>query len=182
VGRPLRVGVDDLRALVGYDHAVFDRFVRRVRRLPWRDASRKRGIGHESLFQTLVHVLNVREVWLVYIVRGRNSDAELDGLFQDGSRHPKDWKGFDAYARRVWSEVDRTTAGLTAGRAAGRVSAFWMPGRYTVRDAFFQASFEQAHHVGEIIGALWQDDVKPPDMTWIDVRRGSPRRPRASRH
>jgi hypothetical protein len=55
------------------------------------------------------------------------------------------------------------------------VKAFWMPGDYTVRDAILQSTFEQAHHLGEIIGALWQDDRKPPDMTWIDVRR-SPRK------
>jgi uncharacterized damage-inducible protein DinB len=181
VARPLTVGLEDLRSLVEYDRAVFDRFVRRVRRLSWKAATRKRGIGHESLFHTLVHVLNVREVWFAYIVRGRNSDAELERLFQDPRRHPADWKGFDAYARRVWSEVETTLAGLTPARAARRVSVFWMAGQYTVRDAFLQASFEQAHHLGEIIGALWQDDVKPPDMTWIDVRRGIRTRRRRGR-
>ena len=172
MARPLRLGLEDLRSLVEYDRAIFDRFSRRVRRLPWKAASRKRGIGHESLFDTLVHVLNVREVWFAYIIRGRNSDRELDELFRNPSRHPHDWKGFDAYARGVWAEVDATVDGLTPAKAARRVSAFWMAGQYTVRDAFLQASFEQAHHLGEIIGALWQDDVAPPDMTWIDVRRG----------
>ncbi|HYA55098.1 MAG TPA: hypothetical protein VEG42_05805, partial [Thermoplasmata archaeon] len=86
----------DARALFEYDRAVFDRFVRRVRRLPGRQATRRRGIGHESLFETLVHILNVHEVWHVYIVRGRNSDRELGALFDDPTRHPKDWKEFDA--------------------------------------------------------------------------------------
>jgi len=171
VARPLRLEIEDLRSLVEYDRAVFDRFVRRVRRLPWKAASRKRGIGHESLFATLVHVLNVREVWFAYIIRGRNSDEELEALFQETRRHPSDWKEFDAYARDVWAEVDSTVAAMTPAKAARPVSVFWMAGRYTVRDAFLQASFEQAHHLGEIIGALWQDDVRPPDMTWIDVRR-----------
>jgi uncharacterized damage-inducible protein DinB len=167
-----RPGIGDLQNLVAYDRAVFDRYARRIRRLPWRTASRKRGIGHESLFDTLVHILNVREAWFAYIIRGRNSDAELSTLFKDARRHPRDWKGFDPYARRVWAEVDTTVAGMTAAKAARPVSVFWMAGTYTVRDAFLQASFEQAHHLGEIIGALWQDDIKPPDMTWIDVRRG----------
>ena len=164
-----------IRELVAYDRAVFDRFVRRVRRLPTGAQHRKRGIGHESLFDTLVHILHAREVWLVYIVRGRNSDPELEALFADPVRHPHDWRGFDAYARRVWGEVEVTVRSLTAASLGRRVSAFWMKGRYTVRDAFFQASYEEAHHLGEIIGALWQDDVRPPDMTWIDVHRG-PRR------
>ena len=177
MARPVRSsGKADLRALVDYDRAVFERFVRRVRRLPTRDQRRKRGIGHESLFDTLVHILHVREVWLVYIVRGRNSDRELEALFEDPARHPRDWRSFEAYARRVWGEVDVTVRSLTAPSLDRRVSAFWMKGRYTVRDAFLQASYEEAHHLGEIIGALWQHDVRPPDMTWIDVNRDSPRR------
>jgi uncharacterized damage-inducible protein DinB len=174
----LKLGPDDLRALVAYDREVFGRFARRVRRLPSKAQHRPRGIGHENLFDTLVHALNAREVWLVYIVRGRNSDTELGALFHDESRHPRDWKEFDAYARRVWDGVDATLRSLTPAMLGRRVSAFWMKGRYTVRDAFFQASYEEAHHLGEIIGALWQDDVRPPDMTWIDVNRDLGRRSR----
>jgi uncharacterized damage-inducible protein DinB len=168
----------EARAIVEYNRAVFDRFVRRVRRLPGTAATRRRGIGHESLFETLVHILHVQEVWLVYIVRGRNSDRQLGALFRDPRRRPTTWSAFDAYAAGVWAEIEATARGLTARALGRRVKAFWMPGEYTVRDAFFQATIEEAHHLGEIIGALWQDDRKPPDMTWIDVRRGLRRAPR----
>ena len=168
---PLKFSLDDARAIFAYDRAVFDRFVRRVRALPGREATRPRGIGHESLFATLVHILHVHEVWHAYIVRGRNSDEELEALFNDPRRKPKNWKEFDAYAARVWAEVDATYTNLASGRLGRKVKAFWMPGSYTVRDAVLQSTFEEAHHLGEVIGALWQDDRKPPDMTWIDVRR-----------
>jgi uncharacterized damage-inducible protein DinB len=175
--RALRFPVEDASTLVAYNRAVFDRFVRRVRRLPKKEAMRRRGIGHESLFLTLVHILNVQEVWLVYILRGRNSDPELEALFNDPTRHPTDWKGFDAYATRVWSGVEETIRGLAPRDLDRRVTAFWMPGRYTVRDGIVQATMEQTHHLGEVIGALWQDDRAPPDMTWIDVRRTPSRKP-----
>ena len=165
----------DVRAIFDYNRAVFERFVLRVRRLPGREATRKRGIGHESLFETLVHILHVHEVWQVYIVRGRTTDPELEALFQDPVRHPKNWKEFDVYSRRVWSGIDETLRHLDRRTLGRRAEAFWMPGKYTVRDAVLQSTFEQAHHLGEVIGALWQDDRKPPDMTWIDVRR-EPRR------
>jgi uncharacterized damage-inducible protein DinB len=163
----------DARILVEYNRAVFERFVRRVRNLPGKEATRPRGIGHESLFDTLVHILNVEEVWLVYIVGGRNSDQELGALFDDPTRHPTTWKGFDEYSERVWVGVQKTVRGLTPTALDHRVSAFWMKGQYTVRDALFQTTFEEAHHLGEVIGALWQDDRRPPDMTWIDVRRAA---------
>ena len=70
--------------------------------------------------------------------------------------------------------------GLTPRGLARKVKAFWMPGQYTVRDAIMQTTLEQANHLGEIIGALWQDDVKPPNMTGIDVRwaKSTARRPK----
>ena len=177
---PLRFPPSDARAIVQYDRAVFDRFARRIRRLPKRGAMRTRGIGHESLFDTLVHILNVHEVWLGYIVRGRNSDKELEVLFDDRGRHPTDWRGFDRYAARVWATVEETVSTLSPRSLGRTVRAFWMPGRYAVRDAFLQSSMEQAHHLGEIIGALWQNDVAPPDMTWIGVRRSAARTSRRS--
>lgn len=176
--RSVAFSPEDARALYAYNQAVFGRFVRRLRRLPWRQVSRKRGIGHESLFQTLVHILNVQEVWLAYIVRGRTSDAELQALFDDRRRKPSNWKEFDTYAKRVWDEVDATLRHATSRNLGRRVKVFWMPGRYTVRDAILQTTLEEAHHLGEVIAALWQDDTAPPDMTWLDLQRAAERKAR----
>jgi uncharacterized damage-inducible protein DinB len=168
---PTRFGPRDVLALVEYDRDLFERFARKVRRLPGKAAFRKRGIGHETLFDTLVHIVNVQEVWVLYINRGRNSDRELEALFQNAARHPKDWNGFHTYTKRVWKEIVAVTGRLTPHQLSAPVSAFWMKGRYTVRDGYLQATFEETMHIGEIIGALWRDDVATSDMTWLDVRR-----------
>jgi len=167
---------DAARELVAYNRAVFERFVRRLARLPWKEVTRNREIGHETLFRTLVHILNVQEVWLVYIVPGRG--RELSQLFANPERDPTTWKGFRTYAATVWSGIDQTLLHLSDRDLGRRVRAPWMPGRYTVRDAFFQTTFEEAHHLGEIIGALWQDDRSSPAMTWIEITRAAPRRKR----
>jgi uncharacterized damage-inducible protein DinB len=164
------------RRLFAYNRAVFDRFVRRTRGLPWRAARRRREIGHQSLFGTLVHILNAQEVWVGYILQGRDSDAELEKLFDDRTRHPKDWKGFRLYSNRVQSTIDAYLARVTARELRRPVHAFWMPGTYVASDGLWQATFEQAHHLGEIIGALWQDDLPSPEMTWIGVGRTLRRR------
>jgi uncharacterized damage-inducible protein DinB len=176
MSRPLTFSPNDARAIVEYNHRAFDNFVRRIRRLPKNAATKRRGIGHETLFATLVHVLNVQEVWFVYILRGRASDAELEKLFRDTTRKPSTWKEFHVYSKRVWAGVDATARALTPRGLARRASVFWMPGTYTVRDGILQATFEEAHHLGEIIGALWQDDVGPLNMMWIPNRQD--RRPR----
>jgi uncharacterized damage-inducible protein DinB len=171
MARPVRFGSEDALAIVEYNRALYERFARQVRRLPGSRAFQKRGIGHESLFDTLVHIVNVQEVWLLYINRGRNSDPELGALFENPARHPKDWKALDGYAARVWDEVEEVTERLSAKQLGAPVSVFWMKGRYTVRDGYLQATLEEAMHVGEIIGALWQKNVATSKMTWIDVRR-----------
>jgi uncharacterized damage-inducible protein DinB len=170
-GKRFLLTPDQARAVFAYNFRVFDRFVGRVRRLPGRAAWKKREIGHQSLFDTLVHVLNVQEVWLAYIVQGRDSDEDLEPLFGDTTRHPRDWRGFSAYQRRVREAVDAYLARLTPGEMRRTVHAFWMPGDYTVSDAILQVTFEEAHHLGEVIGALWQDDIPSPEMTWLGVGR-----------
>ncbi len=175
MARKLRFSAEDARAIVEYNRAVFDRFVRRVRRLPGKEATRRRGIGHESLFDTLVHILHVQEAWLGFIVPGRIDDLRA-ALREPSYRFPKNWREFDVYSARVWAAVETTTRSLSPRRLGARVRAPWMPGAYTARDGFLQATMEEAHHLGEIIGALWQDDRASPSMTWIEVRRPPRRR------
>jgi len=162
--------VETIERLLAYDRTVFDRFERSVRRRGWRAATANREIAHRSFKDTLVHILNVREAWLVGVAQGRWE------VFEDPTRRADrvgSWRDLRRYSTRVWSEADRFTATLTERSLSRRVRAPWMPGRYTLEDAFYQASFEQAHHLGEIIGAYWQSDRSPPAMTWIE---NAPRR------
>jgi len=162
MSRRANITVAEARAILEYDRAVFDRFTRRVRALPPPEAVRKRGIGHESLFATLVHILNVHEVWHVYIVHGRTSDPELEALFADPTRQPRNWKEFDAYAKRVWAGVDRTMRTLRARDLARRVKVFWMPGVYTVGDAVYQTTLEKLTTWGRSSAPSGRMTANPP--------------------
>jgi len=163
------ISVEAARRIFAYDAAVFGRYARSARALPWREVVRNRGTGHLSIFQTLVHILNVHEVWMHYIVQGRTD--ELEGLFRRSSRRPTNWQGFEVYSRDVWTGIDSYLATLTAAKLSHRVKAPWIAGKYTAGDAVLQTTLEQAHHLGEIIGLYWQRNRPPPDMTWIDVNR-----------
>lgn len=167
------VSVDAARRLTAYNEAVFARYARAAYRLPWRVAVRNQEIGHLSIFRTLVHILNVHEVWMLYIVQGRG--GELNELFRQSYRHPTDWAGFRPYSVQVWQGIRDFVSHLTPRTLSRPVKAPWMPGRYCVGDAVLQTTFEQAHHLGEIIGVLWQRDVEPPAMTWIELNRGQVR-------
>ena len=80
------------RRLLAYNRRLFERYVRRIRKLPWSEASRDRRTGHQSLFGTLVHILNVHKVWIGYVLQGRSPDRELEKLFGDPTRKPGNWR------------------------------------------------------------------------------------------
>jgi len=167
------ISADTARRLFAYNSSVFARYVGAARRIPWREATRDHGTGHLSIFRTLVHILNVHEVWILYILQGRT--RELDRLFQRSERKPTTWAGFDAYSRVVWAGIETYLATLTPAKLSRRVKAPWMPGHYTAGDAMVQTTLEQAHHLGEVIGIYWQRNKEPPEMTWIDVNRNRKR-------
>lgn len=168
---------DDLRRLFAYNREVFERYLGAVSRLSPRAAARDRGIGHLSFQNTLVHILHVHEAWLVYIYQDRlHERSEAEWAYD---RYPT-MEVVRAYSKMVWAEIDAFLAGLTPADLKRPMKAPWMPGRYTLADVCFQTSFEQAHHLGEIIGAFWRMNREPPEMTWIDLHRdlGRKRRPR----
>jgi uncharacterized damage-inducible protein DinB len=165
------VRLDIVTRLLAYDRKVFERFERSIARRGWAAAVENREIAHRSIKDTLVHILNVHEAWLVAVAQNRWE------IFDRRDRRPQDITSFSdlrRYRQQVWVEIDLLMGGLTTARLRRRVTAPWMPGRYALEDAFFQSSFEQAHHLGEIIGAYWQKDWPPPVMTWIENL--SPRR------
>ena len=153
--------------LVAYDRIVFENFQRGAERRGWSWATINRETGHRTVKDTLAHVLNVYEAWLVAVAQGEWA------VFEDVRRRPANigrWADLRAYRDRVWTGVDRLVHGLTDAGLRRRVKAPWMPGRYTLEDAFYQVSFEQAHHLGEVIAVHYQLDLQPPSMTWIENR------------
>ena len=164
------LSIKTARELLRYDREVFDRFERSISRRSWKEVTADRGIGHLSLKNTLVHILNVHEAWCVAVAEKR-----WEIFDEPGRRGPeiRSWAEFRKYRDRVWAAVDGFSGGLNERKLGHRVQAPWMPGNYTLGDAIVQVTIEQAHHLGEIIGAYWQEDRRPPPMTWIEnVRSG----------
>ena len=130
-------GVDRVRRLVRYDRRAFESFERSARRLGWRWATANHEIGHRSVKDTLVHVLNVHEVWLVAAAQDRWKE-----VLANPRRRPKDVRSFadlSTYRNAVWKGVDRLLGGLTERGLARRVGVPWIPGTYPLEEAF--------HHV-----------------------------------
>jgi uncharacterized damage-inducible protein DinB len=162
--------VETVRRLVAYDRKVFEAFERSVARRGWREATRNREIAHRTLKDTLVHILNVHEAWLVAAAQDRWEEVRANP-----GRRPEAVRSFAdlrRYRRHVWTTSEPALRGLSERGLRRRVRVPWIPGSYTLEDAVFQVSFEQAHHLGEIIGVYWQEDRTPPQMMWIPTLTG----------
>ncbi len=156
-------GVDGIRELFAYNRAVLERYLRSLERLPDAIVNRDRGVGHGSIRRTFLHVLAVHDAWINYVLRGRLREL-ADRKDPRGIRsRPK----IREYFNQVWVGIDAFLAGLSDRGLRRFVRAPWMPGKYSVRDALFQTTFEQAHHLGELIALYWQMDRPPPEMVWI---------------
>jgi len=159
-----------VRRLVRYDRRAFESFERSLTRLGWRFAVANREIAHRSLKDTLVHILNVHEAWLVAAAQDRWKE-----VWANPGRRPAAVRSFAdlrGYRQRVWQGVDALMEGIAEAQLDRRVRVPWISGRYTLEDAFYQASFEQAHHLGEVIAVYWQSDRVPPQMMWIPLQTG----------
>jgi uncharacterized damage-inducible protein DinB len=155
--------VADVRRLYVYNWKVYDAYLARLERLPWRLATRDLGSGHLSMKDTMVHILNVHDAWINYVVPGRVGE-----LARAKGRQPSEirsWAELREYRDRVRMGLDPFLGRLRPSDLRRAVRAPWMPGRYTLEDVFYQTTFEQAHHLGEIIALLWQREIEPPDMT-----------------
>lgn len=160
---------DTIVRLVAYDRRAFEAYERGIQRLGWAEAVKNREIGHLSFKDTLVHILNVHESLLVAVAQGRRD------VWEDPRRrreNVRSWNDLRRYRATVWKGIDELMAGLTEAELRRVVKVPWIPGRYTLEDVFFQSSFEQAHHLGEIIGAYWQMGKAPPQMMFIPTLLG----------
>ena len=156
--------LSDYRRIYLYNRRVFEAYLEDLGRLPWTEAVKGRGAGHDSLAGTLQHILRVHEAWIVYVLPGRVSQMQKDRAARPGiERFP----ALRRESHRVWREVFRELRSLTEEDLGRRVRAPWMPGVYDVEDALMQSTLEQAHHLGELIAMYWQMDREPPQMVWI---------------
>ncbi|MDA4123181.1 MAG: DinB family protein [Thaumarchaeota archaeon] len=155
--------------LMAYDRRAFEAFERGATRLGWAEAVKNREIGHLSIKDTLVHILNVHDSLLIAVAQGKRE------VWKDPARkreNIKSWGDLRRYRERVWRGIDDLTAGLTDAKLQRAAKVPWFSGRYTLEDVIFQSSFEQAHHLGEIIGAYWQMEKSPPQMMFIPTMLG----------
>lgn len=160
---------EDFRRIYRYNRAVMDAYARKLERLPWSVVSKDRETTWHSMAGVFHHIVGVYDGWLCFVAQGKGVDETTASRRWDALRSMKDVRAFH---EAVWGSVAPWIAGLTDADLRRKVRAPWQPRACTVEDALMQVTLETAHHLGEIIAMLWQEDLRPPAMTWLDLQWG----------
>jgi uncharacterized damage-inducible protein DinB len=156
----------ELREFFEYLIETRARLLDKFREVGWEEFTRDRGATWGSMLGIFLHMLDDEEGWLQFAARGRSivdgpdrkveSFSTFDQLFEDHAR--------------VAAETRAFLGQLTEADLSKEVEFEW-PGevaRRTLERIATHAFIDELAHVGELICLLWQIDVKPPYIDWID--------------
>ena len=157
--------VNDFRRIFDYNEKVLRSFFDVLTRLPWETLSKDMGASQGSMKNIFIHILAVYNGLINHIALGRSDSIPWE------KHDPNNYHSMSQIAEfmsAVWDGVASFIGDLNDSDLSKKITAPWMEREHEMSDFLFQVTLEQAHHLGEIIALLWQMNVEPPSMTWID--------------
>src|SRR2546422_10492393 len=157
----------DFRDIYEYNWRVLRDYCDALAKLPEDELLKNREATHESLKNIFHHILSVHDGWLNVTAQGASADPAVREKDFDEVPSMTDLR---EYLEKIIAKEDAFLTSLKEKDLDRPVQPEWKERPHPLRDALMQVTLEQAHHTGELIALLWQQDVEPPEMTWIDVR------------
>jgi len=140
------------------------------REIGWDEFSRDREASWHSMLGIFLHILEVEASWLHYALQGLPLADSL-------SLNPADYSNFDQLTV-LNSEISSKTIAILEGLKGQDLSievSFKERSGVTRRKkekVLMHAFVDEVAHVGEFVCLLWQLDVKPPFIDWLDYQLG----------
>jgi len=156
----------DSRNLLEYTQALRNRYLEQVASLPWGEVVESRGASFDCLRDILLHTIDAEDRLVNYVIPGRTQDWV--------SRNPEEFQDIDSIrkrARDVESKVKAYLANMKPEELERKVELprKGMPTMSVrVEDILVHVALENIHHFGELIALLWQMDIEPSHMGWIN--------------
>jgi uncharacterized damage-inducible protein DinB len=160
------VNVTDAKERFDYLIETRSRFLGAFRGIGWEAFSKDRGATWGSMLGIFLHVLDVEEGWLQY-------GAKAGTVLGSPDRKVADYKDFDQLEvdnNRVGALTREYLSTLTDEALDTEISLHLSDGVYRrkVSKILEHAAVDELAHLGEWICLLWQLDVKPPYIDWLD--------------
>ena len=144
------------------------RFLETFRKIGWPEFSKDRGATWGSMLGIFLHILDDEEGWLQY-------GAKTGSVIGSPDRKVPDYDSFDRLEEdnsRV-AMLTRTYLATLTEESLDREISLRLPDavfRRKVSKILEHAAVDELAHVGEWVCLLWQLDVKPPFIDWLDYQ------------
>lgn len=161
------IGAADFREVYEYNWRVLRDYCEALAKLPKEEVVKNREATYNSMKNIFHHILSVHDGWLNVTAQGASADPAMREKDFDEVQSMAELRG---YMEKIIAQEKRFLGKLTDKDLDRGVQPEWKTRPHPLRDAFLQVTFEQAHHLGELIALFWQEDIEPPEMTWVDVR------------
>jgi uncharacterized damage-inducible protein DinB len=157
----------DFRSIYEYNWQVLRDYCDALSKLPEDALLKDREATYHSMRNIFHHILSVHDGWLNVTAQGASADPAMREKDFDEVRS---MDALRMYMEKIIAKEKRLLAKVSEKDLDRGVQPEWKTRPHPLRDALLQVTFEQAHHTGELIALFWQQDVEPPEMTWVDVR------------
>lgn len=156
---------DDAFRLMEYVTFLKHRYFDVLSKLSWDELVRNRDASFNSMRDVFLHIVNVEDSYINYILAKKG-----------GKYTPYDFSKFNSLdaIRRQMDEVEAKTKRCLSSITAEELAAQYEWTRFdgtTMRgrgeDIITHLALEQTHHLGELICLLWQINVEPPHIGWL---------------
>ncbi len=161
------VNAADFRSIYEYNWRVLRDFCEGLAKLPQDALLKNREATYHSMKNVFFHILTVHDGWLNVTAQGGSADPKVYNGDLDAVRT---MAALRRYMDKIIAKERAFLASLKDKDLDRPVQPEWKKRPHPLRDALMQVTLEQAHHLGELIALFWQQDIEPPEMTWIDVR------------
>jgi uncharacterized damage-inducible protein DinB len=159
--------------LLEYSQFLRHKYLETISKLPWEEVVKDRGASFPSLRDIYLHIIFVVDAYINYILQGNPNYPSVNYNEYDSiEKVTKYLEQVESKANAYLSKVTPEDLTKSIERKQKDGSTFLVP----VEDLLLDLFQEETHHRGELIALLWQMDVAPPHMGFIQYLRKQARK------
>jgi uncharacterized damage-inducible protein DinB len=159
--------------LLEYSQFLRHKYLETLSKLLWEDLVKDRGASFPSLRDIYLHIVFVVDAYINYILQGNPNYPSVNYNEYDSIEK------VTKYLEQVESKTNVYLGKVTPEELAKKVERKQKDGStilVPVEDLLLDFFQEETHHRGELIALLWQMDVAPPHMGFIQYLRSQMRK------
>jgi uncharacterized damage-inducible protein DinB len=160
--------ITEVRERFDYLIETRSKFLETFRGIGWEAFARDRGATWGSMLGIFLHILDVEEGWLQY-------GAKKGSILNSPDRRTADYNRFDQLG------ADNSKVGALTNAYLRTLNDLDLDCEIAIQETdgilrrklakvLTHAAVDELAHIGEWICLLWQLDVKPPYIDWLDYR------------